>query len=110
MHFKETLQSEEIKMTNIRIFKYPENRIYIECKFDYDKDKYRYVKERGFKKRSGAWHYKVYYIEDNEVKKKYKADIQMLIKNVKYKRIEIFRLVKKISNVEKILEQLGVEL
>lgn len=96
-------------MTNIKIFKYPNKKVYIEVKFDYSKELYHYVKTRGFKRRSTAWHYKYYDINDVEYKQKYKTDLQMLLKDSKYKRIEYFKFVKKISNVEKILEDLGVE-
>lgn len=96
-------------MTNIRVFKYPD-RTYVEVKFDFSKELWAYIKERGFKRKSNGYHFKSYYKDNPEAQVKYKQDMKILLKDVKYKRIEYFKFMKKVSNVEKFLENLGVEL
>jgi len=96
-------------MTYIKVYKYPKNLLKIECKIDYNKDLYRYIKTRGFKSRYG-WHYKYYTLDNKESKKLYEQDKTEILKDAKYKKIEWFKFLKKISNVDKLLENLGVDI
>lgn len=96
-------------MTYLKIYKYPDKEVKVECKIDYNKDLYKYIKSRGFKGRMG-WHVKYYDLSEVDFKKDYRRDLKVILKDAKYKKVEFFKFLKKVSNVENILENLGVEL
>lgn len=96
-------------MTYLKIYKYPDKEVKVECKIDYNKNLYKYIKSRGYKSRMG-WHVKYYDLSEVDFKKDYKNDLKEILKDTKYKKIEYFKFLKKISNVDKLLENLGIDL
>lgn len=95
-------------MVNMRIYKYPDKKT-IEVKIDYDKDLFKFLMESGFKRAKG-WYFKTYFSENKNDYDKYKIHYSKLIDSSKYKRVEIFKFIKRMSNVDHLLKNIGAML